>query len=549
MAFYTYPKNVPLPGGRTLGFRRDKGYYAKAAGRVPARRAAPNPYPQLTEQEIAQRAAGDVLPGITGAATALTEALVGRATRSSNEISARSRAIQAALAPYVGGAGSIYGQAAGSQQALGDAIRSAIGGTGHALQADLAQALQGIQAPQQAVTQIAGGQGQAAEGAAGAAGALSSADLARLRGEGAAATNYAAGLPRIAGLAAEGQRRGVLSEAANTLTEKLAELYAKQPGLVSEAAAGYRTQNARNAAQASREAYQRATLAERSSYHQQTLRERAQSQASLDTYRGGILGLRGQSQQSTDAYRAASLRLRGRSLDQQASHWASRFGFDQYKFATQEKRLAKSPKKGGVGAATRQRWTSLAYESAKAGIQGYIDTNKDSKTYGKRIWPRDPDGNKLKPVQVMKDLMGHGIPFSIAVRAVAQFYPPAKAWYNTRPKAQAAADGGSLQGVLRQAGFRGDALRTAYAVALAESGGRPTAHNPNVNTGDNSYGLFQINMLGDMGPARLRQFGLSSNEDLYDPLTNARVAYLMSGGGRDWSPWTTYTSGAYRRYI
>lgn len=103
--------------------------------------------------------------------------------------------------------------------------------------------------------------------------------------------------------------------------------------------------------------------------------------------------------------------------------------------------------------------------------------------------------------------------------------------------------------VLRQAGFTGPQLQMANAIMLAESGGRPTAHNPNAGTGDNSYGLFQINMLGGMGPARRRQFGLSSNEALFDPLTNAKVAYQMSRGGTDWSPWSTYKTGAYRKYM
>ena len=35
-----------------------------------------------------------------------------------------------------------------------------------------------------------------------------------------------------------------------------------------------------------------------------------------------------------------------------------------------------------------------------------------------------------RPVDVLKDLIGHGIPFPIAARAVARFYPPAKAWYS-----------------------------------------------------------------------------------------------------------------------
>ena len=84
---------------------------------------------------------------------------------------------------------------------------------------------------------------------------------------------------------------------------------------------------------------------------------------------------------------------------------------------------------------------------------------------------------------------------------------------------------------------------------MAESGGRANAYNGNTNTGDNSYGLFQINMLGAMGPERLKQYGLSSNSDLFDPLTNAKVAFAMSHGGKDWQPWSTYKSGAYQRYL
>ena len=103
-----------------------------------------------------------------------------------------------------------------------------------------------------------------------------------------------------------------------------------------------------------------------------------------------------------------------------------------------------------------------------------------------------------------------------------------------------------LVNLLKQVGFKGRALQTAFGVAKAESGGRPTAHNPDASTGDNSYGLFQINMLGSMGPARRQQFGLKSNEDLFDPVKNAKIAYRMSGGGTNWQPWTTFTSGLYR---
>ena len=106
----------------------------------------------------------------------------------------------------------------------------------------------------------------------------------------------------------------------------------------------------------------------------------------------------------------------------------------------------------------------------------------------------------------------------------------------------------SLMSILQQAGFKGEGLKMAYAIAMAESGGNAKAHNGNASTGDNSYGLFQINMLGSMGPARRAQYGLSSNDSLFDALTNAKVAYKMSNGGKNWGPWSTYTNGAYKKY-
>jgi hypothetical protein len=97
-----------------------------------------------------------------------------------------------------------------------------------------------------------------------------------------------------------------------------------------------------------------------------------------------------------------------------------------------------------------------------------------------------------------------------------------------------------LISVLRSAGFEGGSLRMAWAVVMKESTRRPFAHNDNPSTGDNSYGLFQINMRGSMGPDRREKFGLESNEDLFDPITNAKIAFRMSSGGKNWSAWTTH---------
>jgi hypothetical protein len=105
-----------------------------------------------------------------------------------------------------------------------------------------------------------------------------------------------------------------------------------------------------------------------------------------------------------------------------------------------------------------------------------------------------------------------------------------------------------LKDILYQVGFRGEALRIAWGTAMKESSGRPMAHNKNSNTGDNSYGLFQINMIGDLGPARLKKFKLESNEDLFDPVRNAEIAFFMSNKGKNWSAWHGITSKT-RQYM
>jgi hypothetical protein len=95
--------------------------------------------------------------------------------------------------------------------------------------------------------------------------------------------------------------------------------------------------------------------------------------------------------------------------------------------------------------------------------------------------------------------------------------------------------------LLSTVGFKGKALRVAWAVAMKESRGHPTSHNNTISTGDNSYGLFQINMIGGLGKDRLalfnEKFGMLKPSELFDPVTNVQVVYYMTQGGTDWSSW------------
>lgn len=93
----------------------------------------------------------------------------------------------------------------------------------------------------------------------------------------------------------------------------------------------------------------------------------------------------------------------------------------------------------------------------------------------------------------------------------------------------------------------------AASIALAESGGNPFALNntayPNLpqyrppakgNLPEYSTGLWQINIYANKG---------WSSPAIFDQHLNAQAAVAISNHGADFSPWSTYTSGAYKRYL
>jgi hypothetical protein len=84
---------------------------------------------------------------------------------------------------------------------------------------------------------------------------------------------------------------------------------------------------------------------------------------------------------------------------------------------------------------------------------------------------------------------------------------------------------------------------------MAESGGDPNKHNTNRATGDDSYGAWQINMLGDMGPKRLQQFGITDYDQLYNPAINAHAMAVLSGKGSNFNDWSTFKNGSYLKYM
>lgn len=81
----------------------------------------------------------------------------------------------------------------------------------------------------------------------------------------------------------------------------------------------------------------------------------------------------------------------------------------------------------------------------------------------------------------------------------------------------------------------------AYAICMAESGGNPNATDYN-SDGSVDRGLMQVNSIH----ADLVSGNLTA---LFDPSINIKVAYTLSHGGTNWTAWSTYNNGEYKRFL
>jgi hypothetical protein len=104
---------------------------------------------------------------------------------------------------------------------------------------------------------------------------------------------------------------------------------------------------------------------------------------------------------------------------------------------------------------------------------------------------------------------------------------------------------GNIAALAAGAGFTGNDIDTAVAIALAESSGDPGKYNDERDApggtppGQGSYGLWQI---------YLKKHPQFAGVNLLDPMTNAYAAFdVYSREG--FHAWTTYNSGKYRAYL
>ncbi|WP_327003018.1 transglycosylase SLT domain-containing protein [Dactylosporangium sp. NBC_01737] len=95
------------------------------------------------------------------------------------------------------------------------------------------------------------------------------------------------------------------------------------------------------------------------------------------------------------------------------------------------------------------------------------------------------------------------------------------------------------------AGFRGNSLVTAVAIAMAESSCNPSA------VGSNPAGTGCPNGSLDRGLWQINNCWHPEVNDTcaYNAQCNANAAYTISYSGTYWQPWSTYNNGAYAGYL
>lgn len=116
-----------------------------------------------------------------------------------------------------------------------------------------------------------------------------------------------------------------------------------------------------------------------------------------------------------------------------------------------------------------------------------------------------------------------------------------------------------LQKLTFKTGFRGEGRRVAVAVAQAESGGRVGSVLCNAKPPFNPRQKFEAGVSqcrkhrasADRGLWQVNDYWHKkvSNQCAFSSVCNAKAAYKISNGGREWQWWSTFQNGSYRQYL
>jgi len=210
--------------------------------------------------------------------------------------------------------------------------------------------------------------------------------------------------------------------------------------------------------------------------------------------------------------------------------------------------------------------SSLDYKNAGVALNGWVSNNFAS--VGKFARGGEVDGRMLFTGEDMSDAIAKAVQTSVSSEVdktindlMKQLMLQPEA-YQEKKDQQAptttpgqmtpgSVPGGQLTmeqlvGLAKGAGFSDREAVIMAAIAMAESGGNSNARN--FKPPDKSYGLWQINMFGSLGPARMKEYGLSSESQLLDPVTNAKAAYAIRKS-QGLGAWTVYKTGKYKNHL
>lgn len=119
--------------------------------------------------------------------------------------------------------------------------------------------------------------------------------------------------------------------------------------------------------------------------------------------------------------------------------------------------------------------------------------------------------------------------------------------------------GQQVAAVARAAGFRGEALVIAVAIAGAESSwvGDTEGDGYPINECEcHSHGLWEIRSCPHGDPAVTYDtsgchppLDRGDRATLLDPAANARAAYRLATGSRGWSSWSTFDDGRFEAWL
>ena len=115
----------------------------------------------------------------------------------------------------------------------------------------------------------------------------------------------------------------------------------------------------------------------------------------------------------------------------------------------------------------------------------------------------------------------------------------------------------SLYRLAMEVGFPPEDARIMAAIALAESKGDAQIDTVASGTDPNkenefSLGLWQINVIKEFQAERFPLFNIKSPQELYNPLTNAKAAFILYSRRKPeerFDDWSTYLDGSYKKFL